>query len=627
MKQLSMIAFLALFVGSLAWGQQARVATGFNYPLLTGTPTDSLLHGLAEIRGCAFHSDVDGDGKSEIAVTNYTKQGRVHVFETVGNDSIKLVWTSPPLAPASNLTPETVIFGDLDTDGKYEVICQVAGVGICIFEWDGVIGSDNYGTSPSQIIAPPVLSSASGHAQYMEVLDVDGDGVNELLVAPNSTASADKKYYVIHAEGDYSTNDAGFSSFMTELAVARDAFPKYGLSGGSPVAMMAAQFDGVGNKEILLHAFNRKDVTPMVVPKGDTYTMADTSAGKQNIFLSGLYDNVALFGGIACDIDNDGREEIYLPTYYGGTANSGTGDVHMIFYDAGSSTSVIDSATNVRVFNLTSVTGAADPLQPYSATHIGIGYGDLDGNGKLNIYVSGIFFPGSGFNVASMEFQGGDKRNPANWVMSMVYRGDSTFLTTATYTDSLGKKDTASVPWAAMAAKIYAKNTDFDKDGKQDIIVPYQGWFDSYPDSVTVYRRTWNTLGAQYDTVKIREANARRWTLKILERGAATGIELKDLTIITPDNYRLEQNYPNPFNPSTTIRFSLPIASKISLVVYDILGREVRRLIDAEKYERGVHTVTWDGADRSGRPVASGAYIYTMSFGNFSKSGRMTLLK
>ncbi len=626
MKQISMIVFLVLLAGTFVWGQQARVVTGYNYPLLPGTPTDTLLHGLAEIRGCAFHPDIDGDGKSEIAVTNYTKQGRVHVFETVGNDSIQLVWTSPPLAPANNLTPQTVIFGDLDTDGKYEVICQVAGVGICIFEWDGVTGSDNYGTTFSQLIAPPVISSASGTAAYMEVLDVDGDGMNELLVAPNSSASADKKYYVISAVGDYSTNDPGFSSFQAEMTVARDAFPSYGLKGGSPVAVMAAQFDGAGNKELLLHAYNRKDVTPVTVPRADTYVMADTTTGKQNVYLGGPNDNVALFGGVACDIDKDGREEINLPTYYG-APNSGTGAVHMVFYDAGSSTSVIDSATNVRVFDLTSVTGAADPLQSYSAAQLGIGYGDLDGNGKPNIYVSGIYFPGSGFNVASMEFQGGDKRDPANWVMSILYRGDSTFLGTRTYTDSLGTRDTSSAPWAAMAAKIFAKNTDFDKDGKQDIIVPYQGWFVSYPDSITVYRRTWNGVASSYDTVSSREANPRRWTLKILERGASTGIELKDLTIITPEEYLLEQNYPNPFNPVTTIRFSLPIESKISLVVYDILGREVRRLIDGEKFKRGVHAVTWDGSDRVGCPVASGAYIYTMSFGNFSKSGRMMLLK
>jgi hypothetical protein len=626
MKRISVIALFALLVGTLAWGQQARVVTGYSYPLLPGTPTDSVLHGLAQIRGCAFHPDVDGDGKSEIAVTNYDKQGHVHVFEAVGDDSIKLVWTSPALAPATSTTPQTVIFGDLDTDGKYEVICQVAGVGIYIFEWDGVIGSDNYGTSPSQIIAPPTISSTTGTGAYMEVVDVDGDGMNELLVALSSTASADKKYYVISAAGDYSTNDPGFSSFQTELALARDAYPKYGLSGGNPLGSISAQFDGTGNREILLHAYNRKDVTPMRVPSADTYVMADTSAGKQNIFLGGPNDNVALFGGIACDIDNDGREEVYLPTYYG-SPNSGTGDLHMIFYDPGSSTSIIDSATNVRVFNLTSVTGAADPIETYSAAQVGIGYGDLDGNGKPNIYVSGIYFPACGFNIASMEFQGGDKRSPANWVMSILYRGDSTILLTATYTDSLGTKDTVRTPWASMAAKIYAKNTDFDKDGKQDIIVPHQGWYISYPDSFTVYRRTWNTVSAKYDTVRTREPNARRWTLKILERGPATGIELKDLTTITPDDYILEQNYPNPFNPSTTIRFSIPIAGKISLVVYDILGREVKKLIAGEKYERGAHSVTWNGADHNGQPVASGAYIYTLSFGNFSKSGRMTLLK
>ena len=50
----------------------------------------------------------------------------------------------------------------------------------------------------------------------------------------------------------------------------------------------------------------------------------------------------------------------------------------------------------------------------------------------------------------------------------------------------------------------------------------------------------------------------------------------------TPDAFQLHQNYPNPFNPSTTIRFDLPVATEVHLAVYDLLGREVVRLVDGQ---------------------------------------------
>ncbi len=106
-----------------------------------------------------------------------------------------------------------------------------------------------------------------------------------------------------------------------------------------------------------------------------------------------------------------------------------------------------------------------------------------------------------------------------------------------------------------------------------------------------------------------------------------SGIKETDLGIITPNDYTLEQNYPNPFNPTTSIRFSLPLQKKISIVVYDVLGNEVKTLINGQEFEKGSYEVTWDGTNNIGNTVASGQYIYTMKYGNFSKSLKMTLLK
>lgn len=59
-----------------------------------------------------------------------------------------------------------------------------------------------------------------------------------------------------------------------------------------------------------------------------------------------------------------------------------------------------------------------------------------------------------------------------------------------------------------------------------------------------------------------------------------------------PTEFAIAQNYPNPFNPSTNINYSLPEASKVSIVVYDMLGQRVAQLVNAEK-SAGYHTVTF----------------------------------
>jgi thermitase len=76
-----------------------------------------------------------------------------------------------------------------------------------------------------------------------------------------------------------------------------------------------------------------------------------------------------------------------------------------------------------------------------------------------------------------------------------------------------------------------------------------------------------------------------------------------------PTEFAIHDNYPNPFNPSTTIRYEIPEASRVSLVVYDIMGREVLRLVD-DVIEPGYYTVKWEGRNSSGNPVSSGIYIY-----------------
>jgi len=99
-----------------------------------------------------------------------------------------------------------------------------------------------------------------------------------------------------------------------------------------------------------------------------------------------------------------------------------------------------------------------------------------------------------------------------------------------------------------------------------------------------------------------------------------------DSEFLIPSRFALNPNYPNPFNPSTTISMELPFTGHVNLVVYDILGREVARLVDGN-LSFGTHRVQWDGRSSSGSPLASGVYFARMKASGFSAIQKMVLVK
>ncbi|MCH8327045.1 MAG: metallophosphoesterase [Candidatus Marinimicrobia bacterium] len=93
-----------------------------------------------------------------------------------------------------------------------------------------------------------------------------------------------------------------------------------------------------------------------------------------------------------------------------------------------------------------------------------------------------------------------------------------------------------------------------------------------------------------------------------------------------PDEFKLFQNYPNPFNPNTTLLVNLPEAAEARLVVYNLLGREVARLVDG-RLEAGYHSLIWNGRDALGRELPTGIYIARLVTPEYTKSIKMILLK
>ena len=93
-----------------------------------------------------------------------------------------------------------------------------------------------------------------------------------------------------------------------------------------------------------------------------------------------------------------------------------------------------------------------------------------------------------------------------------------------------------------------------------------------------------------------------------------------------PTTTSLKQNYPNPFNPVTMIEFHLAEKQEVTLKIFSILGQEIKTLVLGEK-EAGVHRISWNAQDDSGRMVGSGVYLLKLQAGELTQHRRLILLK
>lgn len=139
---------------------------------------------------------------------------------------------------------------------------------------------------------------------------------------------------------------------------------------------------------------------------------------------------------------------------------------------------------------------------------------------------------------------------------------------------------------------------DIDGDGQLELVL--FGY--TYPDA---YSRIWKTYiystGVAVTSVPVSENNQ-------------------------PYNFKLRQNYPNLFNPSTAIKYSLSSPEEVSINIYDVSGHLIRE-INQEHSQPGEYQVMWDGKNKFGESVSSGAYFYQLSVGNKVAAKKMILLK
>ena len=96
--------------------------------------------------------------------------------------------------------------------------------------------------------------------------------------------------------------------------------------------------------------------------------------------------------------------------------------------------------------------------------------------------------------------------------------------------------------------------------------------------------------------------------------------------ISMPNQFKVYDAYPNPFNPVTTLRYQLPEENLVSVIIYDMAGKEVKTLI-YQQQTAGVHGIQWNGTNNLGNTVSAGIYLYQVHSGVYNQTNKMILLK
>lgn len=212
------------------------------------------------------------------------------------------------------------------------------------------------------------------------------------------------------------------------------------------------------------------------------------------------------------------------------------------------------------------------------------------------------------------------------------YKGHLWYLTTRGTT----AKDTSYAEWHPVLGKSGTYEVSAYIPFSTATVAPYKIYHDGGVDTVKINQKpvtnAWVSLGRYYFTagkggyVRLGDAtgikgefivfDAVKWSLI-----DTVNTDVKDAAAANPGSFAISQNYPNPFNPSTSITYSVPSESWISLRVYNMLGQEIAVLFEGRQ-NKGVHTVSFNAAN-----MPSGNYICRLEAGNYSGTIKMQLIK
>ncbi len=316
---------------------------GWNWvPNVTTYPMMALSDSLqSQTRGLTAGSDLDQDGMLEVIITDYAVNG-VHVYEVVGDNTLEWVATMRDDSTSYGYTPRHVITGDLDNNDRGEIIYMgmtsitEGNNGVNVWEWDGVVGSDNYTRHVLPILIDGVEVDRYYGEKTMITADVDADGQEELLVSVNGSDNSSDVFVIASIQGNFS----GFHDMVIEYSNVRTVSGDF---NGSPWGQPNyGDLDGDGDMEALFFAWDHAKLLIVEAIGTDDYELQTV------VQLDSASIDRANYGtAFVSDLDADGADELYVGLYDNNLPGNllkvtGGSDVADISYANGNITEISD---------------------------------------------------------------------------------------------------------------------------------------------------------------------------------------------------------------------------------------------------------------------------------------------
>ena len=454
------------------------IITSFESDYLSGSFSNLNYNGRTVIGGM----DLDKDGMLEIVVTDYVGH-RVIVLEFQNGVFVE-VWASASYQDEEvrhMTSPRTVGVSDLDGDGKEEIIFPSSKIGMegwHIYEWDGVEGSDNYGANVSSINTTEVevccianIDDYRADHERVTIKDIDSDGKNELVIMIRR--GQQRGVLITSVSGDIIHNSGNTGS---EVWTSEGFFDSENYGGGSPLHSLPADLDGDGSYELVNHTWQNMNFFNIDVQGADSYNILEPGSDA-SFYQAEFSDNVSLFGGTVADVDGDGNDECFFPSWFYG--ESTLGGMYLIDYEP---------QNDVLQINANHVNMILD--EPNSLLHASSF--DIDGNGIPNVFSATHSATNNGYelSIISLNYDGvGDITLPSSYSVDSL----------AVYNTimSIDFYDSAGYAWSDTSTAGYLPKVqsnfediplDFDGDGYKELLILRS----AFANEVTFTSREWD---------------------------------------------------------------------------------------------------------------------------------------
>jgi len=491
-----------------------------------------------------------------------------------------------PFIVGGNIYSSPLVF-DIDQDGSDEI----------------VFGSDDYNVYAISSDGIEEWSYATGNQVRgsAAAADLEGDGDVEIVVC-----SKDQKCYILNGDGSLQAEYSANGFLMTTPAL-RD-------------------LDGDGDLEIIFGGFAK-------------YLYVIHHDGSDFGSFPVYVDESIMVAPAVGDIDNDGSDEIIVGTWsdnvwafeLDGSVVSGfpytagnkiNGDPALADLDGDGTLEILAGSDDnyLHVINNDgsqryTVNGSGDVRAAPSVE-------DIDGDGDWE-----IFFGSNVKKIFGIDHEG-------NSLSGWPQEGTSAFKSAPVFADLNGSGQPAIIA-ATSNGTLYAWGTAGNL--MDSFPISLQGTVDG-SFAVTDIDADGDleiTVGASSSLavidIKTDAGNGEYWSMYRLNSTRSGNrsdlvMAVEDSRPVLPEKFTVNANYPNPFNPVTTIRYDLPEQTFVSITIHDLLGRNLRTLVE-ELQDAGHKSVVWDATDANGRAVSSGIYLLRVKAGTKSAVQKMMYLK